>query len=551
MFKIKPIITALSCICLIQTAQAAEFAKEVSTTTVELQNQAMAAPQQAQQTQGSTPAHVQATAWLRKVNKIEGANPSVRPDGSQEFNVIYIGSYRQKASLRTISDVRAMGGMVAQLDAKAKLVKFLNSQVSADIQSSIPQRTPMETEYDKQLVKAEGEINALLGELEEAVRDLDKEKANQIGGISMDDLMVQGIAQSLAARGIMLDLANAKSESAKRIQELQSRITTLDGKLKTLKEEQKKLVGALNEEQTSSMQLLSSMVVTGAVTVNSFESYVDGEYECAVVIVWSPAQERFIRSVLGLDRSDLRIKTTTGKTLNEYVNKINWETVSGGRWIVDKEGVPHLFAVGVSEIENNRTSTQNRARGMAEADAVTNLALSLQSDVKTQMEAQRKVQNLKGKNNEDDVQSASALAKEMKASVKDLSVSGAQTVIDEQRISPLTGRKVHVHVIEYSPLGHKTALDLFDAQKEAAVEVGRGQQEIKGYINESKAQIESARQDAEAYARGAAAARGEGGQAADAGSQSVGAQTTETSASADPKLGNRSFGGEGSEDFQF
>lgn len=545
MFKIKPIITALSCICLIQTAQAAEFAKEVSTTTVELQNQAMAAPQQAQQTQGSTPAHVQATAWLRKVNKIEGANPSVRPDGSQEFNVIYIGSYRQKASLRTISDVRAMGGMVAQLDAKAKLVKFLNSQVSADIQSSIPQRTPMETEYDKQLVKAEGEINALLGELEEAVRDLDKEKANQIGGISMDDLMVQGIAQSLAARGIMLDLANAKSESAKRIQELQSRITTLDGKLKTLKEEQKKLVGALNEEQTSSMQLLSSMVVTGAVTVNSFESYVDGEYECAVVIVWSPAQERFIRSVLGLDRSDLRIKPTTGKTLNEYVNKINWETVSGGRWIVDKEGVPHLFAVGVSEIENNRTSTQNRARGMAEADAVTNLALSLQSDVKTQMEAQRKVQNLKGKNNEDDVQSASALAKEMKASVKDLSVSGAQTVIDEQRISPLTGRKVHVHVIEYSPLGHKTALDLFDAQKEAAVEVGRGQQEIKGYINESKAQIESARQDAEAYARG------EGGQAADAGSQSVGAQTTETSASADPKLGNRSFGGEGSEDFQF
>ena len=188
---------------------------------------------------------------------------------------------------------------------------------------------------------------------------------------------------------------------------------------------------------------------------------------------------------------------------------------------------------------------------MAEADAVTNLALSLQSDVKTQMEAQRKVQNLKGKNNEDDVQSASALAKEMKASVKDLSVSGAQTVIDEQRISPLTGRKGHVHVIEYSPLGHKTALDLFDAQKEAAVEVGRGQQEIKGYINESKAQIESARQDAEAYARGAAAARGEGGQAADAGSQSVGAQTTETSTSADPKLGNRSFGGEGSEDFQF
>ena len=549
MFKLKPILAALSCICLMQTAQAAEFVKEVSSTTVELQNQAVEAPLQ---TQGAMPADTQAKRWLQRANKIEGANPTVRPDGSKEFNVIYVGTYRQKASLRTISDVRAVGGMVAQLDAKAKLVKFLNSQVSADVGSTIPQRTPMETEYDKQLSKAEAEINELLGELEVAVRELDAEKADQIGGISMDDLLVQGIAESLAAKGISLDLDKAKAESAKRIQALQARISTLDAKIGKLKEEQKKLVGALQEEQTSSMQLLSSMVVTGAVTVNSFESFIDGEYVCAVVIVWSPAQERFIRSVLGLDRSDPKLKPTTGKTLNEYINKIKWETVSGGRWIVDKDGVPHLFAVGVSEIENARTSTQNRARGMAEADAITNLALSLQSDVKTQMDAKRKVQNLKGKDNEDDVQSASALAKEMKASVKELSISGAQTVIDEQRVSPLTGRKVHVHVLEFSPFGHKTALDLFDAQKQAAEDVGRAQQEIKGYINESKAQIEEARRDAEAYARGAAAAR-EGGRDAQAGLQGgseAGAQGG-ASAPADGKLGNSSFGGEGGEDFQF
>lgn len=247
----------------------------------------------------------------------------------------------------------------------------------------------------------------------------------------------------------------------------------------------------------------------------------------------SPAQERFIRSVLGLDRSEPKLKPTTGKTLNEYINKIKWETVSGGRWIVDKDGVPHLFAVGVSEIENARTSTQNRARGMAEADAITNLALSLQSDVKTQMDAKRKVQNLKGKDNEDDVQSASALAKEMKASVKELSISGAQTVIDEQRVSPLTGRKVHVHVLEFSPFGHKTALDLFDAQKQAAEDVGRAQQEIKGYINESKAQIEEARRDAEAYARGAAAAR-EGGRDAQAGLQGGSESGAQAGASAPP-----------------
>lgn len=551
MFKLKPILAALSCICLLQTAQAAEFVKEVSSTTVELQNQAVEAPQQ---TQGAMPADTQAKRWLQRANKIEGANPTVRPDGSKEFNVIYVGTYRQKASLRTISDVRAMGAMVAQLDAKAKLVKFLNSQVSADVGSTIPQRTPMETEYDKQLSKAEAEIQELLGELEVAVREHDSEKANQIGGISMDVLMSQGIAKALSDRDISIDLDKAKAESARRIQELKSRIKQLDSQLRDLKAKESQMRGALQEEQSSSVKLLSSMVVMGAVTVNSFESFIDGEYVCSVVIVWSPAQERFLRSVLGYDRSEPKLKPTTGKTLNEYVNKIKWETVSGGRWIVDKDGVPHLFAVGISEIDNNRTSTQNRARGMAEADAVANLALSLQSDVQTQLEAQRKVQNLKGKDNTDDVQSASAFAKEMKASVKELSVSGAQTVIDEQRVSPLTGRKVHVHVLEFSPFGHKTALDLFDAQKQAAEDAGRAQQEVKGYINESKAQIEEARRDAEAYARGAAAAR-EGGRDAQAGAaQQAGVQAgaqAGTPTPVDGKLGNSSFGGEGGEDFQF
>lgn len=61
MFKLKPILAALSCICLMQTAQAAEFVKEVSSTTVELQNQAVEAPLQ---TQGAMPADTQAKRWL-------------------------------------------------------------------------------------------------------------------------------------------------------------------------------------------------------------------------------------------------------------------------------------------------------------------------------------------------------------------------------------------------------------------------------------------------------------------------------------------------------
>ena len=548
MFKMKPLMAALSCLCVACATSAAEFAKEVSSTTVELQNAVVTTPSQAQ-AQGTLSAEQQARNWLQRANKMNGVNEVIKPDGTKEFNIIYTGVYTQAATKRTVSDVRAMGAMVAQLDAKAKLIKFLNTEISADVASTIPQRTPMATEYDKQLVAAEKAINALMEELELAMMELDQEKANMVGEISLDQLLTQGVAASLKARGITLDVDKAKAETAAKIEALQKRIVELDGKLKTLKKTQEEMIGSLKEERKSSVEFLSDMVVTGAVTVNSFESLINGQYQCAVVIVWSPAQERFIRSVMGLDRAEPKLKPTTGKTLNEYVNKIKWETVAGGRWIVDKDGVPHLFSVGAVEIDSDRTSVQNRARAMAEADARQNLALSLQSDVQTQTQAQRKVQTLTGKNDTDDVQSVTALASEMSASVKNLTVAGAQVVIDEQRVSPLTGRPLHVCVIEYSPLGHRKALDTFDAQKQTAVEAGRSQNEMKGFVNESKAQIEAARKDAEAYAHGQAAARGETmTQVAPAVQPATPAPVRPV---ADGKLGNSSFGGEGEEDFQF
>lgn len=117
MFKLKPILAALSCICLFQTAHSAEFVTAVSPTTVELQKAAIDAPQEAQVAQLKD-AETQANEWLTNNRRTQGAGEVVHPDGTREYVGIYIGVYEQYANDKTISTVRSLGGTIAQLDAK-------------------------------------------------------------------------------------------------------------------------------------------------------------------------------------------------------------------------------------------------------------------------------------------------------------------------------------------------------------------------------------------------------------------------------------------------
>lgn len=553
MFKLKPILAALSCICLFQTAHSAEFVTAVSPTTVELQKAAIDAPQEAQVAQLKD-AETQANEWLTNNRRTQGAGEVVHPDGTREYVGIYIGVYEQYANDKTISTVRSLGGTIAQLDAKAKLISEITKLVNAEVGSVLPQRTPVQTEYDKKVDQVTQQLNSLMKDLAEAQKELDSEKANQIAQINQDELIVQGIAQTLANHGITLEIGKAQSDSANRIKELQSRIASLDAMLVEVEKEQKKLVESLTEQQESTFSALSKMVVMGAVPVNSFESVINGRYQCAVVVVWSTAQERFIRNVLGAfgtNPSELKLKPTTGKEFVDYVNNIKWESVNGGRWIVDNNGIPHLLAVGVEEITDDKVITKKRARIKAKADANLNLALSLQADMLAQTIAQARIQGF-----EQSAQTAQAVAEGMKAEVKDLQLTGVKTVLEQVRTSPLTGRKVYVHVVEYSPTSRRAAKAMLDAQIKNAQEVGRAQQQLKGYIDESRVQIEEARRDANAYAQGAETARNvsmqqqqpqqqSGAPAAKQSEVQYGASAT------NGKLSNSSFGGEGAEDFQF
>ncbi len=554
MFKLKRIAVALGFICSAQYALAAEFAQGMSPATSALQEAAQqemaAAPAQpTAQTAGEM-----AQAFLDRQGQSTGLVPVKREDGKEEILCIAVGTYTHPATAQTISTIRNVGTMTAILNAKADIAKTLASKVSADIASLMPENTGLGTEYDQKKEELENEIEALLAEYQQAAAEAERAESGQVGGLNPEDALAEGVSAILSKFDVKVDAAKLKQENAQKIQALKERAEQLDQKRAQLNKMLQDLQGQLNSEERSTVQVLANAVLTGAVVVNSYESLIDGQYEVSVILSWSSPQERFIRALTqNQPVSPDAFKPTTKKNLNEYVISTKWERVAGGRWIVANDGTPHLFAVGTAELRDNNANAKRKAAALAQTNAMGNLAMSLYSDVTANQQARAIVQNINDGKGGEIAQTAEEIAQRLQASVQNLVVQGANKVREVVAVSPLTGRKTQICVYEFSPAANKVAKEQFNRQRDTAVEMGKAQQQLRGYVDETKRIIEQADKDASAYAAGQAATQRSAAQAAAQQSAAPQAASGAPAAAANPNapLLNSSFGGEGEEDFQF
>lgn len=526
---------------------AAEFGQAIAPATVELQAAAIAEPPTPEVVK-QIDAETQAKNWLRKAGRHTGVNSRTLENGLTEETLIAVGTSRQAATASTISGVRSIGAMTATLAAKAEIVQILNTNASAMVSLTSPE-TGLSTQFDQEIDEMQQKLAELQDELSVALADVDKEKADQVAGLSLEVLMQQGVIAALQARGIDLNSIDVKAESKARLEDLQSRARSLDGQVQDMQKRLAAKKGELKEERRSEIDRLAQMTLTGAVVVNSFESLENGKYTISVVVVWTPQQERFMRSIIGNDASKLTFKPTSGKTLTEYINTIDWSLVSGGRWIVDRDGVPHVFGVSSYDMLNDNPSTMNRAKNMSNLNALHNLVLALKSDVLAHDAAKQKQQTLNDGKGGDQSQVVDSLAREISASVKNMPIQGASPVVSEIYTSPFSGRKMYVTVMEYSPVSRQAAQRAFAKQRDAAINYNLEEQKVRGYINESLDQVKKAATDAGAYAEGRSnAAQDVNRTRSGSPAESL---STEQPVTQGGKLVNRSFGGAGEEDFKF
>ena len=536
MFKMKALAAVIMSTLLVDGAMAAEFAKEMSPVTVQLSNAAV--EEKVKEPASSQLPRDLAKQWIRKHGMSLGSN--------ENGVFIAVAWDVQDAKPRQMANARALGAMTAQLKAKSEIAKYLNANASAEVLYLCPSTTKM-TEFDVAKKKLQDDLNDLMDEYKDAVASLDAEKANRIGDISMDELFKEGLTASLKECGIDFNIRGLEAKSRQRLAELKENVKLLEAQLEDIRKQAEELAGTLNNERKSETEILAEMIVSGAVVVNSWERYENGQYEIAVVVVWSPSQERFIRSVLGMDKEPIALKPTSGKSRAEYINGLDWHLVAGSRWFVDRDGNPHLFGIGMEELRDKKASTLERAEIMADSDAWSNLTMALQADVKFQQEAYRKSQDIATKDGGNETMDVSSAAREMKAAAN-LKLRGVSTVFDGVYPSPVTNRDVYVKVVHINPLSVRSALEKFNGQIGLAREVGKAQQQFKGYVNQSIANVEAARNDAESYAQGAAQSNAT---AVEQKSENFARETRHAAERNDVRKREGSFGGVGGDDFSF
>ena len=126
-----------------------------------------------------------------------------------------------------------------------------------------------------------------------------------------------------------------ENKKAKALKKAENELLAVETEINELKSLAKKLQGQLSQENTSTVKTLSSMTLVGAFQVAHFESFVDGQYEIAIVKMWSPQQEQ--RSLALMKGISINLEPGN-MSVKDFIESTNWQSAIGGRKFIDNKG---------------------------------------------------------------------------------------------------------------------------------------------------------------------------------------------------------------------
>ncbi len=189
-------------------------------------------------------------------------------------------------------NIRAMKAFEANITAKGDIISYIRTTMSAEDLITIPS-SGLSTEFDEKKYNLELKLQSKIRKYKKAAILYDKtliNNFNNIDGISISAVMAGPLSQFISKLNIKIDTSGKKKAEA--LKKAEAELLALESEISSLKQLAKKLQGQISQENTSSVKTLSSMTLVGAYQVAHFESFVDGQYEIAVIKMWSPEQEQ-------------------------------------------------------------------------------------------------------------------------------------------------------------------------------------------------------------------------------------------------------------------
>ena len=386
-------------------------------------------------------------------------------------------------------NIRAMKAFEANITAKGDIISYIRTTMSAEDLITIPS-SGLSTEFDEKKYNLELKLQSKIRKYKKAAISYDKTLSNNfnyIDGISISAVMAGPLSQFISKLDIKIDASGTKR--AEDLKKAEAELLALESEINSLKQLAKKLQGQISQENTSSVKTLSSMTLVGAYQVAHFESFVDGQYEIAVIKMWSPEQEQRSLALL----KGVPIKLEPGNmSVNDYIKTTNWASAIGGRKFIDDKGEFFLFGIGATPIKGKSSAQMRTAKGRAELFAQKELALALKGDVTLSREAKDKLQEISKADGTSKNQVVSSFAETISQKLENLQIQGASKRFSDIVTHPITNQKMYVAVYSLSVSSTLNARAMEASQYSGSVNMINENQRSQGV----KAGLDKATDDA-------------------------------------------------------
>lgn len=421
---------------------------------------------------------------------------------AQVYVAIGIANYpvSNPAADQNFGQARALKSLEASLVAKREIIEYVRLELDFSSVMSM-EETGLGSEFDEMRAQLEQEIAVAMSAYQSAVEELGAAEASHLQGVTMGELVKEGIAGFIQSRlNPDLDLDRMEADKRQRFEEAQNNLRGFQGQLDQLTAQAQELRGQVQQTQGLEVETYAAMALVGATMVGQFESWIDGNYQVAVVYTWSTRQEQEVRNILA-GRSELG--TPGRQALGEYLRSNDWSTAIGGRKFKDDRGQLHIVGIGAWPLRGNSSAQRRSAEGFARTLAQSQIALAFAGDVAAKTRAQAKMDEIET-GGEVTTAFAESFSTEL-AETTQMTLQGVQSRFSRVLRHPISGQEMHVVVMTASANQTAAAQQMEEALFRGAGAVAGLQQFSRGTRAGMEERLERERSDTSAFQQGRSA----------------------------------------------
>jgi hypothetical protein len=372
--------------------------------------------------------------------------------------------------------MRGLKSLAAMVDAKRTISNFIRTELSPEILVDTPD------------INLGEELNAGLIELNKKIKDKEEElykltnesnalEVNTVGGINQEDLSARTKVQALINYGANnIDYDSLKAEDKVTANAMEDELRLLAGEVDSLVNQIKAYQKSQGEKISSKTELNSAGPLPGAIIVGQYESWRDGKYEIANIVLWSAKQNKLLTNIYTGKATSSKL----GKySLGDYVSNNDWTTVLGNRKFVDDKGFLHIVGVGVWPIIGNSSTSYTAAKGFAYSDAIANIGFVLASQFSASSTAEAIAQEILNSKGDSSTTFADKYVERIKDSAS-LDLQGASVIRARIAKDPISGQEIYYTVMDYTVNSGKAAKVAEKSLYEGAEEMANANQKSAG-----------------------------------------------------------------------